>query len=519
MKIGFSILLPISLFLCLNLAVVSTYGQERNSNRIRLALFADRGARPRQALCDALSSDSEISMDIVYGEDIRNGCLKNFDVLFVPGGSGKKESYSLGEDGRDAVCRFVQNGGIYLGVCAGCYLASSTRPQYLSLLPISTADKEHWQRGKATLTVEFTKLGMEIFGLKQTKADILYHNGPVFQKIGYQQRGILPLGYFDDEIVAENGSPELMIGAPAMVLGRYGNGLVLGISPHPEATPGLNKLEPSAIHWLYNHRTNIRQKDKISSATPASVKTTTLLRKQFAPDNALAEHIYDKAEEIFEHTTFSCYEHLHEGAQEQVQQIAGSYQITTDCSGFVSYVVRSVAPEHYAVLRVRTRSSYPHAKIFATFFRQLTKESSANGWLGINSLQDLQHGDLIAWAAPLNKQTGKHRNTGHVMIVVDPPQKIRTEIVRGSPVHFVDVYVIDSSSVEHFSPQVLPPLMHQQYRSGIGKGNIRLVIDQNSNVIGYWEGTFSHEKNRAILGPTYTDKIGFARLISLQHGL
>ena len=44
---------------------------------------------------------------------------------------------------------------------------------------------------------------------------------------------------------------------------------------------------------------------------------------------------------------------------------------------------------------------------------------------------------------------------------------------------------------------------------------IRLILDEQNNVIGFWEGTFSHEKNKVIQGPSYTNKIAFARLISL----
>jgi hypothetical protein len=40
---------------------------------------------------------------------------------------------------------------------------------------------------------------------------------------------------------------------------------------------------------------------------------------------------------------------------------------------------------------------------------------------------------------------------------------------------------------------------------------IRLMLDNDDRVIGFWEGSFSHERGTAILGPSYTEDIGFAR--------
>ena len=162
-----------------------------------------------------------------------------------------------------------------------------------------------------------------------------------------------------------------------------------------------------------------------------------------------------------------------------------------------------------------TRRKYPHAATYAKFFRGLNSNAATNGWLGISSYKDLRRGDLIAWES--TNQSAEYRRkhgSGHVMIVAGALGKAVSENYYGRVFKYVPVYVLDSSSVEHFPPQSLPPLAGQNYRNGIGKGYIRLMLDAQDNVIGFWEGTFSHEKNAPIKNPSYTDKIGFARLIS-----
>ena len=227
-----------------------------------------------------------------------------------------------------------------------------------------------------------------------------------------------------------------------------------------------------------------------------------------------SSRIYNKAEEIFEHTTNSHYEHLHEAATQQVREYNGMYETSTDCSGFVSYVLACVAPEQFDFIYRTTGHTYPHAKTYTKVFSQLNTNQPTNGWLGIGSYKELQQGDIIAWEKPqeFSRSDNHHAQSGHVMIVINPPGNIVTETFAGRIIKYVKVYVLDSSSVEHFPPQLLPPLAHQNQRDGLGKGYVRLIIDNQNKVIGYWEGTFSHEKNKVIKGPTFVNKISFARL-------
>ncbi len=224
-------------------------------NKIKVALFLDKGARPRTTLGIALASAPDMTFTTLDGEELREGDLRGFDVLVVPGGSAQRESMSMKAEGRSEVRRFVNEGGIYMGICAGCYLLTQARSTDLGLLPVDTVDKPHWARGHGMLPIELTSLGKEVFGTNQTFLSIYYHNGPVINaSVAIRESNFQPLGYFRGEFVHRNGIHGLMVNSPAMFFGRFGKGLVLGISPHPEASPSQVQMELNAIRWLYAHR-------------------------------------------------------------------------------------------------------------------------------------------------------------------------------------------------------------------------------------------------------------------------
>ncbi|GAJ07082.1 unnamed protein product, partial [marine sediment metagenome] len=55
---------------------------------------------------------------MVSANDIKNGCLDNFDVLVCPGGSGSPFG-ELGLEGTLKIQDFISGGGGYIGICAG----------------------------------------------------------------------------------------------------------------------------------------------------------------------------------------------------------------------------------------------------------------------------------------------------------------------------------------------------------------------------------------------------------------
>jgi glutamine amidotransferase-like uncharacterized protein len=233
------------------------FSQPQSVRKIRLAIYMGDGAHLKQNPHRVLSAQPDIEIEEKTGQDIANGGLKDVDVLYVPGGSGRSEANSLGEEGRDAIVNFIAKGGGYVGICAGCYLATGGLPTYLGILPASLVDRahQHWRRGKAKLQVEITPFGHEVLGVKEDKITVIYHNGPVMKASTTCGEGHLtPLAIYREEVVAPGGQVGVMINSPAMVLASYHKGIVVGISPHPEATPGLEYILPHVIRWLYSHQ-------------------------------------------------------------------------------------------------------------------------------------------------------------------------------------------------------------------------------------------------------------------------
>lgn len=219
--------------------------------------------------------------------------------------------------------------------------------------------------------------------------------------------------------------------------------------------------------------------------------------------------IFDKASWIFENARFSNYEHNQLHVLKQVEVTKNqSCVVKTNCSGFIGYVLHTAARAHFEVIRnTQPARSFPQAKIYAKFFATLSQSVPYKGWLKIASTGQLRRGDLIAWQNPAVKGEG---NTGHVMLVVEPPGPAEER----DGMRFINVLVLDCSSVIHFQPEIFPRSMTA--RDGIGKGVVRLLVSENDEPIGYWEGTFSNEKCKPINRPTLTDSVAFARPVPIE---
>lgn len=175
--------------------------------------------------------------------------LAEFDVIVFSGGSGSAQAKAIGEGGRVAVKRFVENGGGYVGVCAGAYLACAGFEWGLGILDARTVSPK-WRRGRGYVDVELTDEGRALFGDVQQPFKVRYANGPIIKPLG---RDELPdytvLAWFRSE-VAENGTPEgVMVNSPAVVGATFGKGRVVTLSPHSEDTPGLEHLLAHAFLW------------------------------------------------------------------------------------------------------------------------------------------------------------------------------------------------------------------------------------------------------------------------------
>lgn len=220
-------------------------------NRIRVALYNDAGAIGKGVPnTRAILTSAGCTVTIFTAEDLAHGVLEKQDVIVFTGGSGSKEAASLGDAGRETVRKFVENGGGYLGICAGAYLACSKFSWSLGLLDAQTVSQK-WRRGMGDVQIALTPEGQRLSTLPAEEQTVFYDNGPIIMPAGrIDLKPYETLAFFRTEL-AENGTPAgIMVHSPAIVRGQFGKGRVIISSPHPEQTPGLEIIVDRAVHWL-----------------------------------------------------------------------------------------------------------------------------------------------------------------------------------------------------------------------------------------------------------------------------
>jgi autotransporter-associated beta strand protein len=196
---------------------------------------------------------------------------------------------------------------------------------------------------------------------------------------------------------------------------------------------------------------------------------------------------------------------------------------STDCSGWVSFVINTVSPLHEAVLQSQRRlpeynevypdgfelkegeRPWPRAFVLTNYFR--SAHLQVTGFERVERYQDLELGDLVAYSMgrytdPSDTSLTKPKDTGHTFIIVGAPTIVdpstagydgegtlsrRADIVIAVP-------IIDSSSTPHFDPDSrknergefsLPPRSPypKAKAGGIGAGTAWFALDGKGRVL------------------------------------
>jgi len=229
-----------------------------------VALFDDSGANASPVLA-VIDNRPELNVTIIGRHDIHPETLNQFDVIVFPGGSGSKQGHAIGDVNREHIRQFVRDGGGIVGICAGAYLCSSHYTWSLHLMNASVFNKSFdipgkgrksmWYRGAAThVDVELTDRGADVLGINGTKS-IRYQNGPILSPGDKSDLPTYePWAYFRTENGIYKQQVGTMVGAPAVVFAKYGEGRVLAISPHFESTPGEEDVVTKAILYVQKNR-------------------------------------------------------------------------------------------------------------------------------------------------------------------------------------------------------------------------------------------------------------------------
>ncbi|WP_417381274.1 BPL-N domain-containing protein [Gimesia sp.] len=251
---------PVSQFLlivfCITLFSIhppEVHAEKTKPVRVAIFDFPESGSKGYENLSRFLTPENSFQCTSISPEEISDGKLINFDVVIMPGGSGSRQAKALKPEGRAAVRKFIKEGGGYVGICAGAYLASSHYNWSLDIINARVWDRSHWNRGKSNVSIQLTPSGQEVLSKTQSKYNIYYSNGPLLVPDNQPDLpGYEVLASFTSE-VARNGAPaEAMTGTHAIIRSKFGSGRVICFSPHAEFKNGPHSLIASGIYWAAN---------------------------------------------------------------------------------------------------------------------------------------------------------------------------------------------------------------------------------------------------------------------------
>ncbi|MBD3173644.1 MAG: hypothetical protein GF320_00575 [Armatimonadia bacterium] len=210
---------------------------------IRVAVYAGEGTMPVEPdLLPCLRASDDLAAATVDGRSIRAGALADYDVIVFPAGMSSAQSAALGPAGRQRVQEFVRDGGGYIGICAGAYLALTgehgPRTDRLELLAAASIDP--WRRGEGLVRMRPSD------GTPGCQLD--YQNGPVMKLV--EREGVPPATVLAHYGEATRGLLRSGIGGGiGVIAGDYGRGRVLLFGPHPERRPGCGWVLRQGVRW------------------------------------------------------------------------------------------------------------------------------------------------------------------------------------------------------------------------------------------------------------------------------
>lgn len=244
---------------------------DKPMSKIKVGLYLRN--TPKKAIIrlkTLLAESPNFELQPLYAKDIRKGALlnKGIKVVIFPGGSARRQARNLGREGRNKVRQFVREGGGYIGICAGAWLArQSKRGKPLRLVNAKShaayikdgVRKYRWGRQRRVV-IRFTEDAKEVFGEFACKGKVIktyYHNGPMFirpKKPNPDLPSYTSLATFVSDYgtlkLKEHDAP-VEKGADAIISAKYGEGRIVLFSPHLERhkTPELHPFIISAAEW------------------------------------------------------------------------------------------------------------------------------------------------------------------------------------------------------------------------------------------------------------------------------
>lgn len=164
------------------------------------------------------------SVEYVFGEDVQEGVLEDFDILAMPGGQTGAYFATLGIDGMHNIREWIANGGSYFGICGGALFAASEYALGLFNGSYTLAIAgEYSLLQLTTMSVNTTCSGPDLSEIPES-----------FETLFWGSSYFIPDDRFEYIPLARYSEGD----GPGMIAFEYQSGNVFLSSPHPEYEEG-----------------------------------------------------------------------------------------------------------------------------------------------------------------------------------------------------------------------------------------------------------------------------------------
>ncbi len=277
---------------------------------------------------EALKKNS-LPFELIRSEDIKNNCLSNYKMLFVPGGWASNKLKSLGDEGVEEIRNFVKNGGNYFGICGGAGLATLDGLGLLNIKRRATKNRVPSFSGRIKLKITDHPIWIKPHEKEDGSSNAVERNsqstGHIFHawwpsQFVIQDRRIkalasygeaMPDAFSSDLCVGDiinsksnwseleaiykiNLDPDRLIGEPAVVEGYYGNGKVILSLIHfdtPDDKPG-HAVLISLWQYLLGNLT--------SNSLPKNSNTAASMPKLIQGESKIIAELVEAAQDLID---------------------------------------------------------------------------------------------------------------------------------------------------------------------------------------------------------------------------
>ncbi len=188
-----------------------------------MALFSDEEAIFHHDVAQLLEATCR-RFEYVNKSSFISGELNEFSVLIIPGGYTFKLLQNLNDESKQGIRRFVEDGGGYMGICMGAYVASEIGIVKTQATRIS---------GEYQVELDIVRPEHRVMRGYTGRVSMSYQNGP--QMIATEPD--VPLAVFSNKKVA-------------IIASSLREGNIVLFSPHPERSRSNWAMIENSLDYL-----------------------------------------------------------------------------------------------------------------------------------------------------------------------------------------------------------------------------------------------------------------------------